>query len=111
MVTPLKPYEALSMARPLLVANLPALVEIAQPEERGLAFAAGDVGSLADAVERLMDDPALRERIGRAGREWVLRERSWAANGRQFREVYRRVLEEWPARNRARAADPAAVHA
>jgi phosphatidyl-myo-inositol dimannoside synthase len=111
IVTPLKPYEALSMARPLLVADLPALVEIAHPEERGLAFAAGDVGSLADAVERLMDDPALRERIGRAGREWVLRERSWAANGRQFREVYRRVLEEWPARNGARAADRTAVHA
>src|SRR5207253_198042 len=31
-VTPLKPYEALAMERPLVVADLPALVEIAAPD-------------------------------------------------------------------------------
>ena len=36
-VTPLKPYEAMAMARPLVVADLPALTEIAAPDERGLA--------------------------------------------------------------------------
>lgn len=105
MVTPLKPYEALAMGRPLVVADLPALLEIAEPEERGLAFTAGDAASLAGAVERLIDDPALAERLGNAGREWVIRERSWAANGPRFREVYERVLAEWPSRT---AGPPAA---
>jgi len=101
MVTPLKPYEALAMARPLVVANLPALVEIAAPdapEPRGLAFPAGDAAALATALERLIDDPAVAERMGRAGREWVSRERTWAANGALFREVYARVLEAWAGR-------------
>jgi glycosyltransferase involved in cell wall biosynthesis len=95
MVTPLKPYEALAMARPLVVAELPALLEIAAPEARGLAFPAGDAAGLATAVERLIDDPALAMRIGTAGREWVASERSWEANGPRFREVYREVLERW----------------
>jgi glycosyltransferase involved in cell wall biosynthesis len=94
-VTPLKPYEALAMARPLVVADLPALTEIAAPDERGLVFPAGDAAALATALERLIDDPHLGRRIGAAGREWVARERSWAANGPRLRAVYDQVLERW----------------
>ena len=94
-VTPLKPYEALAMARPLVVADLPALTEIAEPDTRGLVFPAGDAAALATALERLIDDPGLGRRIGAAGREWVARERSWAANGPRFRAVYDQVLERW----------------
>jgi glycosyltransferase involved in cell wall biosynthesis len=113
MVTPLKPYEALAMERPLVVADLPALVEIAAPEERGLVFREGDAASLTDALERLIDDPALGERIGRAGRAWVARERSWTDNGPMFREVYRHVLDEWAGRKAAdsKAADRKATAA
>src|SRR6185503_21224667 len=64
MVTPLKPYEALAMARPMVIADLPALTEIAAPDERGLVFPAGDAAGLATALERLIDDPALGARIG-----------------------------------------------
>jgi glycosyltransferase involved in cell wall biosynthesis len=98
-VTPLKPYEALAMARPLVVADLPALVEIAAPDERGLAFRAEDPDALADAIERLMDDRELGRRLGLAGRAWVERERPWSANGPRFQEVYRDVLEEWNGRS------------
>ena len=94
-VTPLKPYEALAMERPLVVADLPALTEIAAPDARGLAFPAGDAPALASTLERLIDDPELGRRMGVAGREWVARERSWAANGPRFRAVYDQVLERW----------------
>jgi glycosyltransferase involved in cell wall biosynthesis len=105
-VTPLKPYEALAMARPLVVADLPALTEIAAPDSRGLVFPAGDAAALATALERLMDDPALGRRIGEAGREWVARERSWSANGPRFRAVYDQVLERWDRAAGAKAAKP-----
>ena len=103
MVTPLKPYEALAMGRPLVVADLPALHEIAEPEERGLVFPAGEAAALAATLERLMDDPALGQRLGQAGRAWVAKERTWAANGPRFREVYAAVLDAWPSRARAAA--------
>jgi len=96
-VTPLKPYEALAMALPLVVADLPALVEIANPDERGLAFPADDAGGLATALERLIDQPALGAAIGAAGRQWVARERSWRANGARLADVYAAVLGRWAA--------------
>jgi glycosyltransferase involved in cell wall biosynthesis len=94
-VTPLKPYEAMAMERPLVVADLAALTEIAAPEERGLVFATGDPDALAAVLERLMDDPALGRRIGQAGREWVTSERSWSANGARYAAAYERVLSDW----------------
>jgi glycosyltransferase involved in cell wall biosynthesis len=98
MVTPLKPYEALAMARPLVIADLPPLREIAKPEERGLTYTPGDMTGLASVLERLMDDPGLGRRIASEGHDWVVRERTWAANGAILRDVYRSVLERWAAR-------------
>ena len=81
------------MARPLIVADLPALTEVAPDGERSLAYRAEDAAALAAAVERLMDDPALAARLGHAGREWVTRERTWASNGPRWDAVYRSVLD------------------
>lgn len=94
VVTPLKPYEALAMARPMIVADLPALREIAEPDERGLAYPPGDIEAMADAIVRVMDEPELAARIGEAGRTWVSTTRRWADNGPRFRDVYQKVLEE-----------------
>ena len=96
-VTPLKPFEAMAMARPLIVSELPALMElIADPiEPRGLAFPIDDPDGLATAIERLIDDPALARRLGEAGRTWVAAERTWAANGPRYRAVYDEVLERF----------------
>lgn len=49
--------------------------------------------ALADGIERLARDPELRARLGRAGREKILREfdsRAWAA------ELYRRIFGRLP---------------
>ena len=93
LVTPLKPYEAMSMGRPLIVADLPALTEIAPDGIRSLTYPTEDPAGLASAVARLMDDPGLAARIAAAGREWVTAERTWAANQPRWDAVYRSVLE------------------
>ncbi len=94
-VTPLKPFEAMAMERPLIVSELPALLElIADPlEPRGLAFPVDDSDGLATAIERLLDDPALARRLGEAGRTWVAAERTWIANGPRYRAVYDEVQQ------------------
>ncbi len=101
LVTPLKPFEAMAMARPLVVADLPALTEVAPDGERSLVYPAEDATALAAAVERLMDDPDLAARLGEAGRAWVTAERTWASNGPRWTEVYETVLGG----HRARAAE------
>jgi glycosyltransferase involved in cell wall biosynthesis len=91
-ITPLKPYEAMALGLPVLVSDLPALREIVDPPNRGAVAPPGDPDALADAIVALVDDPAQRERLGAAGREWVRRERSWAANGPRYLAAYERIL-------------------
>jgi glycosyltransferase involved in cell wall biosynthesis len=93
LVTPLKPYEAMAMARPIIVADLPALTEIAPDGVRSLAYPTGDAAGLAAAVARLMDEPELAARLAAAGREWVVVERTWAANRPRWDAVYGSVLD------------------
>jgi glycosyltransferase involved in cell wall biosynthesis len=89
LVTPLKPFEAMAMGLPLIVADVGALHEVAQPEERGLGFTPDDPGSLADAIERLVKDPALGRATAQRARDWVLAERTWVRNAERYRDIYR----------------------
>jgi glycosyltransferase involved in cell wall biosynthesis len=95
-VTPLKPYEAMAMARPLVVADLPALREVAAPEERGLAFAPGDVAALVGCLERLAASPELGRALGEAGRAWVVRERAWEAAVPKLDAAYAHARRQSP---------------
>ena len=90
LVTPLKPFEALAMARAVVVSDLPALREVVIPGETGMVFPAGDAQALALVIDTLAGDPALRSRLGHQAREWILRERTWTANG----VLYRRLFED-----------------
>jgi glycosyltransferase involved in cell wall biosynthesis len=52
-----------------------------------------DVASFAAAVERLLDDPALRERMGGAGRVRVENELSWQQSERALLSAYERAIQ------------------
>ena len=91
-ITPLKPYEAMALGIPVLVSDLPALREIVDPPNRGVTAPPGDAVALADTIAALADDPDWRARLAAAAREWVLRERSWAANGARYRTTYESIL-------------------
>jgi glycosyltransferase involved in cell wall biosynthesis len=91
LVTPLKPFEAMAMERPLLVADLPALTEVTGDGARGRTFTPESPASLAAEAQRLVAAPRLREELAVAGRQWVAKERSWAANGRRYVEAYARL--------------------
>jgi glycosyltransferase involved in cell wall biosynthesis len=63
--------EAMAAARPVVASDIGGLSEILAPGETGLLVAPGDAVQLTDAIARLLDDPALRARMGRAARERV----------------------------------------
>ena len=56
---------------------------------RGCSFPHGIRRALRAALERLLEDPALRDRLGRAGREKVEQELSWDAATRATISAYR----------------------
>jgi glycosyltransferase involved in cell wall biosynthesis len=87
-VTPLKPVEALACSRPVVASDLPALAEIVRNNETGLLADAGDPASFAAAIRSLLEDRDRAARLGAAGREWVLRERTWAANAAVMAHEY-----------------------
>jgi glycosyltransferase involved in cell wall biosynthesis len=91
LVTPMKPYEAMALERAVVVSDLPALREIVVPGETGMTFRSEDAGDLARVLGELLDDPGMRVRLGRQAREWVATERTWAGNGRRYRELFERL--------------------
>jgi glycosyltransferase involved in cell wall biosynthesis len=89
LVTPLKPYEAMAAGRAIVVSDLPALTEMIVKGRTALTFRPEDAEDLAIVIGGLIDDPARRAALGRAGREWVCSERTWLGNGDRYLELYR----------------------
>ncbi len=64
--------QALACSRPVVAADAGDVAEVVQDGRTGLLVPAGTAEPLTGAVLRLLADPGLGERLGRAGRELVL---------------------------------------
>lgn len=88
LVTPLKPFEAMSTGRACIFSNVRALREIAEESGSVPTFEAGDSRSLAVQLARLAGNPELREQIASESAEWVRSARSWDMNALEYFELY-----------------------
>ena len=61
--------EAMASGRPVVASAVGGLVDLVEDGVTGLLVPPGDVAALRAAVERLLDDAALRTRLGAAARE------------------------------------------
>jgi glycosyltransferase involved in cell wall biosynthesis len=95
--------EAMLAERPVVASDVGGLRDIVAHAETGLRVPPRDPAALAEAIDRLLDDPALRGRLGLAGRERAARYTSQAVVP-QVLEVFERVLDR--RRGRAREAVP-----
>jgi glycosyltransferase involved in cell wall biosynthesis len=64
--------------------------------ETGLLVPPNDPSALAGAIARLLDDPALRARLGAAGRERVINRFTWQVTAAGTAACYAAVLEGRP---------------
>ncbi len=94
LVTPLKPYEAMAMERPVVVSATEALLEVVTPGVTGLAFPPEDSEALARRLDELIDDPAGRAELGAAARRWTLEHRTWKQNVDRYRALYAELAAE-----------------
>ena len=90
-VIPNKAFQALACGTPLVTAATPGASELLVDGESALLVPPGDPQALADAVRRLRDDPALAERIGRAGRARYEERASEAVLGARWRALLERA--------------------
>jgi len=69
-VMPSKIFEAFGMARPIIIGVAGEASDLVERAGAGLAIEPENSEQLVDAVERLAADPALCERLGRAGHNY-----------------------------------------
>jgi len=70
---PSVPLEANASGKPVVTTKATGAIDSVVDGVTGLVVPVGDSRALASALERLLSDPALRERMGAAGRERAIR--------------------------------------
>lgn len=85
--------EAAATGLPLVLSDIRGCREVGRHEQEALLVPAGDADALARAFERLVDNPALRARLGAAARQRALAEFDQVAVAARSLEAYARVAE------------------
>lgn len=84
--------EGSACARPIIASNVGGLPEVVVDKETGLLVPPGNVEELASAMEFLTLHPEERNRLGQAGREFVLKHYNWQENVSEMERVYLELL-------------------
>ncbi len=100
LTTPLKPLEAMAMERVVVGSDIGGMRELFRDGETGFTVEPENVEALTQCLARLVDDPALRERIGKDARAFTVRERDWERIVERYLDIYGGLI----AQRRAMAA-------
>jgi glycosyltransferase involved in cell wall biosynthesis len=90
---PVAAVESLAMEKPVVATAVDGTLEVVVDGKSGFAVPPGIPTRLAEAICRLLRDPELRQRMGRAGRQWVLERFSQETLLQQTTELYLRAWE------------------
>jgi glycosyltransferase involved in cell wall biosynthesis len=99
--SPLKLFEYLAAARPVVAAAVGDIGHCIRPGATGCLYPPGDVAALAGSIRALLEDRERAAALGRAGREHVCAQHTWQANARVVVEL---VWGELEARRSRRCA-------
>lgn len=84
--------EAMSMGRPVIASRIAGLADIIHDGENGFLVPPGDADALSKSMQRLVNDPALRERMGQGALRRVQDFRASAVVPR-IEAVYKELLQ------------------
>jgi len=90
-ISPLKIFEYMAMARPVIASNVPGVPDLVQ--EAGLVIEADNAQTLASAVEVLLADSEKREQMSRIGLEYA-RLASWESRAKAILETISRAMSK-----------------
>ncbi|TML95121.1 MAG: glycosyltransferase family 4 protein, partial [Actinobacteria bacterium] len=101
--------EALGAGRPVVATRVGGIPDVVRDGEEGFLVEPGATDELAERLGQLARDPALRERMGKQGRDRVLPRYAVERLVDDIDRLYRSLLEADPARigeGRSRARKP-----
>lgn len=78
--SPTKLYEYMAAGRAIVASDVGQIGDVLEDETSALLVPPEDVEALASAILRLVDDPALRARLGAAARGRAARDHTWRQN-------------------------------
>jgi L-malate glycosyltransferase len=84
--------EASACEKPVIVSNAEGFVEVVKDNETGFIVEKRNIQQAADALDKLINNKKLRERIGKAARQNVLRLFNWNENVTQMINVYKQYV-------------------
>ena len=91
--SPLKLYEYMAQARAIVAPASPNIREALRDGENALLFAPDDDAGLYACLDRLVDDGALRARLGAAARQRLIAaDYTWAGNARRVEALAERAI-------------------
>jgi phosphatidylinositol alpha-1,6-mannosyltransferase len=85
--------EAMASERPVVMSDIPGVREVIEDGEHGFHSRPVDPVDIAEKVNALLEDPKLRSEMGERGRKRVLEKFTTEVVGKQFRDIYQRILE------------------
>ncbi len=86
--------EAMACETPVVATAVGGIPEVVVPEETGILVDPADSGQIAEAVNRLLKNPELADRMGKKGRQRVEEKFSWDSIAARTRDMYRELLDE-----------------
>jgi glycosyltransferase involved in cell wall biosynthesis len=101
--------EAMASGLPVVSSNISGIPELVTHGESGILVAPRDAQALADALEQLHQQPALRDRLGQAGVAKVTHEFDLQANASALAHLFS-AAPDGPRRARRTAQGPRGLH-
>ena len=102
------PVEAAACGVPVIASAVGGMLDTVLPEVTGLQVPPRDPEALATAIDRMLDDDAMRDRLGRAAADRAQRMYAWDRVAELTQQSYERVLTE--AERLAFEDMPSAIH-
>ncbi|MCL4079345.1 glycosyltransferase [Coriobacteriia bacterium Es71-Z0120] len=87
--SPTKLFEYMAMGRGIVASDLDQIGEVLEHDRTAWLVKPGDAEDLSRGIERLVDDPELRARLGAAAREQAVAKHTWREHTRRIVEALR----------------------
>lgn len=94
LTTPLKPLEAMAMAKPVIGSDVGGIKEIINNGKTGLIFQSGDLVDLANKCLTLIKNEKDRKTLGERAREYIIKHRNWEKIVGKYLDIYDGLLQK-----------------